>query len=50
LNSPHHEGIPWHEFHPVEAPAQIAEADSLDKEVKDNYLLTVYQEIIKKGE
>jgi hypothetical protein len=48
LNSLHHEGIPWDEFHPVETAEQIAEADRLEKELKDNYSLTVYQEIIKK--
>jgi hypothetical protein len=48
LNLTHQEGIPWNEFHPVETPEQIAEADRLDKELKDNYLLTIYQEIIKK--
>jgi hypothetical protein len=38
LNSTHQEGIPWDEFHPV----------GTAEELKDDYLLTVYQEIIKK--
>ncbi|MCD6069020.1 MAG: hypothetical protein K0S33_3846 [Bacteroidetes bacterium] len=48
LKSKYHEGIPWNELETIETPEQIAEADRLEKELHDNFVLTVYQEKIKK--
>jgi hypothetical protein len=48
LTSTHREGIPWKEFYPVETTEQIVEAERVEKELKDDYSLTVYREIIKK--
>ncbi len=40
--------IPWDELHAVETPEEIAETDRLEKELHDNFVLTVYQDKIKK--
>ena len=44
----HDQVIPWDELQTVETPEEIEEADRLEKELQDNFVLTVYQEIIKK--
>jgi hypothetical protein len=49
LNSQYHEGIPWNEFETLETPEQIAAADRLEKELHDNFVLTIYQEKIEKN-
>ena len=43
----HDQVIPWDELQTVETPEEIAEANRLEKELHDNFLLTVYQEKIK---
>jgi hypothetical protein len=48
MKSKNHEGIPWDELKTVETPEEIAEADRFKKELHDNFVLTVYQDIIKK--
>lgn len=48
LKSQYHDGIPWNELETIETPEQIAEADRREKELRDNFVLTVYQEKIKK--
>jgi hypothetical protein len=48
LKSKYHEGILWNELETIETPEQIAEADRLEKELHDNFVLTIYQEKIKK--
>jgi len=48
LKSKYHEGIPWNELETIETPEQIAEEDRLEKELHDNFVLTVYKEKIKK--
>ena len=49
LKSMYHEnGIPWNELETIETPEQFDDADRLEKELQDNFILTVYQEIIKK--
>ena len=44
----HDQVIPWDELEAVETPEEIAEADRLEKELHNNFVLTVYQEKIKK--
>lgn len=44
----HDQVIPWDELQTVETPEEIAEADRLEKELHDNFVLLVYQERIKK--
>ncbi len=44
----HDKVIPWDELQTVETPEEIAEADRLEKELHDNFVLTVYQEKIMK--
>jgi hypothetical protein len=44
----HDQVIPWDELQTVETPEEIAEADRLEKELHDNFVLTVYQEKIMK--
>jgi hypothetical protein len=44
----HDQVIPWDELQTVETPEEIAEADRLEKELHDNFVLTVYQEKIIK--
>lgn len=44
----HDQVIPWDELQTVETSEEIAEADRLEKELHDNFVLTVYQEKIKK--
>jgi hypothetical protein len=44
----HDQVIPWDELQAVETPEEIAEADRLEKELHDNFVLLVYQERIKK--
>lgn len=44
----HDQVIPWDELQTVETPEEIAEADRHEKELHDNFVLTVYQEKIKK--
>ncbi len=48
IKSKYHEGIPCNELETIETPEQIAEADSLEKKLIDNFVLTIYQEKIKK--
>jgi len=49
LSSKYHDQvIPWDELKKVETPDEIAEANRLEKELHDNFALTVYQEKIKK--
>jgi hypothetical protein len=48
LKSKYHYGIPWNELETLETPEQIAKVDTLEKELKGNFVLTVYQEKIKK--
>lgn len=48
LKSKYHEGIPWNELETIETQEQIAEAYRLEKELHDNFILTVYLEKIKK--
>jgi hypothetical protein len=48
LKSKYHEGIPWSELVTVETPEQMAESDRLEKDLHDNFVLTVYQEKIEK--
>jgi hypothetical protein len=48
LKSRYHEGIPWSELETIETSEQIAEADRLEKELHDNFVLTVYKEKIRK--
>ena len=44
----HDQVIPWDELQTVEIPEEIVEADRLEKELHDNFVLTVYQEKIMK--
>lgn len=44
----HDQVILWDEFETVETPEEIAEAERIEKEFQDNFVLTVYQEIIMK--
>ena len=44
----HDQVIPWDELQIAETPEEIAEADRLEKELHDNFVLTVYQEKIIK--
>jgi len=44
----HDQVILWDELQTVETPEEIAEADRLEKELHDNFVLTVYQEKITK--
>lgn len=49
LESKYHDQIVlWDELETVETPGEIAEADRLEKELHDNFVLTVYQENIEK--
>jgi len=48
LKSKYHEGIPWNELETIETPEEIAEADRREKELHENFVLTVYQEKINK--
>ncbi len=48
LKSKYHEGIPWNELETIETPELVAESDRREKELHDNFVLTVYQEKIKK--
>jgi hypothetical protein len=49
LKSKYHDKvIPWDELQTVETPEEIAEANRLEKELHDNFVLTVYQEKIQK--
>lgn len=49
LHSKYHDRvIPWNELQSVETPEEIEEADRLEKELHDNYVLTVYQEKLQK--
>ncbi len=49
LKSQYHDRvIPWDELQTVETPEEIAEADRQEKELHDNFVLTVYQETIRK--
>ena len=44
----HDQVILWDELKTVKTPEEIVEADRLEKELHDNFVLTVYQEKIKK--
>ena len=44
----HDQVIPWNEFQTVETPEEIAESNRLEKELHENFVLTVYKETIKK--
>ncbi len=44
----HDQVIPLGELETVETPEEIAEANRFEKELDDNFVLTVYKEIIKK--
>jgi hypothetical protein len=44
----HDQVVPWDELQTVETPEEIAEADKLEKELHDNFVLTVYQEKLMK--
>ncbi len=44
----HDQVIPWDELQAVETPEEMAEANRLEKELHDNFVLTVYQEKITK--
>ena len=44
----HDQVIPWDELQTLESSEEIAEADRLEKELHDNFVLTVYQEKIMK--
>lgn len=44
----HDQIIPWDELQTVETTEEFAEADRLEKELHDSFVLTVYQEDIKK--
>ena len=49
LKSKYHDQVVlWDELETVETPEEIAEADRLEKELHDNFVLRVYQEKIKK--
>jgi hypothetical protein len=48
LKSNYHDEIPWNEFEDVETPEQIVESDSIEIELVDNFVLSIYQEKIKK--
>lgn len=48
LKSQYHDGIPWNELETLEAPEQIVEVERYEKELHDNFVLTVYQEKINK--
>lgn len=48
LKSKYLEELPWSELEPIETKEQIAEAARLEKKLRDNFVLTVYQEKIKK--
>jgi len=44
LQSTYLEGIPWSELKPLDTPEALAEAERLEKEIHENYVLDVYQE------
>ena len=44
----HDQVILMEEFETAETPEEIAEAERLEKELQDNFVLTVYQELIIK--
>lgn len=49
LKSKYHDQVVlWDELETVETPEEMEEADRLEKELHDNFVLTVYQEKIKK--
>jgi len=49
LKSKYHDQVVlWDELETVETPEEIAESNRLEKELHDNFILTVYQEKIKK--
>jgi hypothetical protein len=49
LRSKYHDKlIPWEELQTIETPEEMAEADKLEKELHDNFVLTVYKETIQK--
>ena len=48
LKSQYHKGIPWNELEAIDTPEQIAEAEKGENELQDHFVLTVYQEKIKK--
>ena len=44
LQSNYLEGIPWSELKPLDTPEALAEAERLEKEIHENFVLDVYQE------
>lgn len=48
IKSKYLEGIPWTELETIETKEELAEADRREKELHNNFVLTVYQEKIKK--
>lgn len=49
LESKHHDGlIPWEELQDIETSQQFVESEKLHNEIIDNFVLTVYKEIIYK--
>ncbi len=48
LKSKYHDPISWDELKTIETPEEIAEADRLEKELHNNFVLIVYRETIKK--
>lgn len=50
INSQYHDQVvPWDELQTIETPEEIAKAEKLEKELHDNFILTVYKERIKKS-
>jgi hypothetical protein len=47
-NSKYLEGIPHDELEEIDTPEKMAEIECIEKMLKDNFVLTVYQEKIKK--
>ncbi len=48
LNSQYQDGIPWNELEAIETVKQIIETEKSEKELYNNFVLTVYKEKIKK--
>ena len=48
LKSKYLDGIPWSELETVETPVGLADSDRHEKDLQDDFVLTVYQEKIKK--
>lgn len=48
LNYNYHDGIPWDELESIETPEELEDANKLENEIKADFVLTVYQELIKK--